>query len=73
LVDVDDREGGTIKMPGNPWRFSGSRLPGPGRPAFQGEDNEAVLSECGISAEKIQELHRRRILVKRKVASGDFD
>ncbi|WP_338811374.1 CaiB/BaiF CoA-transferase family protein (plasmid) [Agrobacterium leguminum] len=73
VVDVDDREGGTIKMPGNPWKFSRSRLPDPGFPAFQGEDNEAVLNELGISPDKIRELHERKILLRRRIASGDFD
>ena len=30
LVDVDDRSGGTIRMPGAPWHFSQSELPQPG-------------------------------------------
>ncbi len=36
VVDVDDRAGGTVRMPGNPWIFSQSQLPAPGAPAFQG-------------------------------------
>src|ERR1700745_490047 len=33
VVDVDDRAGGTLRMPGNPWLFSHSELPPPGVPA----------------------------------------
>jgi crotonobetainyl-CoA:carnitine CoA-transferase CaiB-like acyl-CoA transferase len=30
VVEVDDRAGGTVRMPGNPWIFSQSQLPAPG-------------------------------------------
>jgi crotonobetainyl-CoA:carnitine CoA-transferase CaiB-like acyl-CoA transferase len=29
IVNVDDRSGGTMRMPGSPWRFSGATLPTP--------------------------------------------
>ena len=31
VVEVDDRAGGTVRMPGNPWIFSASELPRPAR------------------------------------------
>ena len=73
LVDVDDRSGGTIRMPGAPWHFSQSELPLPGSPAFQGEHNVEVLSEHNLSAALIQDLQERRILLSRRNPAGAFD
>jgi CoA:oxalate CoA-transferase len=73
LVDVDDRSGGTIRMPGAPWHFSQSELPQPGSPAFQGEHNVEVLSERNLSAALIQDLQERRILLSRRNPAGTFD
>ena len=45
-VDVDDRSGGTIRLPNVPWRFGDA--PGvavSGVPKYRGEDNRAVLAE----------------------------
>ena len=33
VVEVDDRAGGMVRMPGNPWIFSSSELPSPGVPS----------------------------------------
>ncbi len=66
VVQVDDRGGGTLRMPGNPWIFSRSELPAPGRPAFQGEHNEDILMELKIPGQKIQELQQRNIVVSRR-------
>jgi len=56
LVDVDDRAGGTMRMPGAPWRFRGSNLPAPGVPTFQGEHNAEVLREYAIDEARIESL-----------------
>ena len=62
VVDVDDRSGGTVQMPGAPWRFSSATLPRPGAPAFQGEHNCQILEELGLSAEEIEALKQRNII-----------
>jgi CoA:oxalate CoA-transferase len=66
VVEVDDRGGGTVRMPGNPWIFSRSELPAPGAPAFQGEHNEEILKELQVSEARIRELHERSILLNRR-------
>lgn len=66
VVQVDDRGGGTLRMPGNPWIFSRSELPPPGAPAFQGEHNEDILKELQISEHKIQDLQQRSIVLSRR-------
>jgi CoA:oxalate CoA-transferase len=73
VVDVDDRAGGTVRMPGNPWIFSRSQLPPPGSPAFQGEHNEAILAERNIAPDRIADLQQRRVLLSRRGPFGSFD
>jgi len=73
IVDVDDRQGGTVRMPGPPWRFSRSKLPPPGLPYFQGECNVEVLEGLGIPARKAEELRTRGVLRARRSPTGAFD
>lgn len=73
IVDVDDREGGTMRMPGAPWRFSRSRLPAAGIPYFQGESNDELLAEAGVSAAQAEHLRRSRITLSRRSPAGAFD
>lgn len=73
ISHVDDRDGGTAKMPGAPWRFSLSTLPEPGIPYFQGESNVDVLAEQGITPEAIATLQERGILRSRRSPTGQFD
>lgn len=73
LVDVDDRLGGTTRMPGNPWLFSRSILPPPGVPAFQGEHNVEILTEYQFAPERIRDLQSRRVLLSRRNPVGAYD
>jgi crotonobetainyl-CoA:carnitine CoA-transferase CaiB-like acyl-CoA transferase len=66
IVEVDDRGGSTVRMPGNPWIFSRSELPAPGTPAFQGEHNEEILNELQVPETRIRNLQERRILVSQR-------
>jgi CoA:oxalate CoA-transferase len=66
VVEVDDRGGGTVRMPGNPWIFSCSELPAPGAPAFQGEHNEEILKELQVPEARIRDLQDRSILLSRR-------
>ncbi|MFM0162299.1 Crotonobetainyl-CoA:carnitine CoA-transferase CaiB [Burkholderia sp. GAS332] len=73
IVEVDDRSGGTMRMPGPPWRFSTATLPPPGIPAFQGEHNVELLAERNIDPAFIQALRERRVLLSRRSIREDFD
>jgi CoA:oxalate CoA-transferase len=73
VVHVDDRQGGTLRMPGPPWRFSRSVLPEPGVPYFQGECNDEVLGEIGIAPERVEALRRQGVLRSRRSLAGAFD
>ena len=66
VVEVDDRAGGSVRMPGNPWIFSQSELPRPGIPAYQGEHNREVLSDLRIAEETVMDLERRSIVLSKR-------
>jgi crotonobetainyl-CoA:carnitine CoA-transferase CaiB-like acyl-CoA transferase len=53
VVEVDDRHGGTIRIPGAPWRFSSDALSHPGQPAYRGEHNVEILQELEFSRDDI--------------------
>jgi CoA:oxalate CoA-transferase len=65
-VEVDDRNGGSLRMPGNPRIFSSSELPAPGAPAYQGEHNEEILNELGIPQERVRDMQQKNIILSRR-------
>ena len=73
VVPVDDRNGGTVAMPGNPWIFSHSTLPSPGTPSFQGEHNVEILRSIGVPETDIDSLQERKIVVSRRSPVGAYD
>lgn len=58
VVAVDDRGGGTYRVPNAPWKFSDAPDVGvSGRPSYRGEDNREVLHDVlGLSDEEIDAL-----------------
>lgn len=54
VQEVSDRQGGTIRLPGRPWRFSEHELEPLGPPAFQGEHNSEVFAEVGLTDAELQ-------------------
>jgi len=73
VVPVDNREGGTVNMPGNPWIFSTATLPPAGVAAYQGEHNDEILSEWNCSPEKISDMKKRKVILSRKTPMGTYD
>ena len=67
VVDVDDRGGGTIRVPNVPWRFSASPDVGvSGVPKYRGEDNRVVLGELlGYDDARLDELETTGVLSSR--------
>jgi crotonobetainyl-CoA:carnitine CoA-transferase CaiB-like acyl-CoA transferase len=53
VQEVSDRNGGSYRLPGRPWRFSREQLAPLGEPAFQGEHNYEVFAELGLSDDEI--------------------
>ena len=57
IISIDDRSGGTFRIPNAPWQFSGTDVSTQGIPKFRGEDNAEVLQRLlGISAEEVAAL-----------------
>jgi len=71
IREVDDRSGGTARVPAPPWIFGQCELPDAGLPPFQGEHNSEVLSEIGLTNEEIARLQDAGILVSRIPEESD--
>ncbi len=67
VVEVDDRGGGTIRVPNAPWRFSSSPDVGvSGVPRYRGEDNRSVLGELlGFDDRRLDSLEASGVLSSR--------
>jgi CoA:oxalate CoA-transferase len=66
IVDVPDRQGGTVRIPDSPWRFGAATTGVRGEPRFRGEDNALVLGALlGMSADEIDDLETRGVLSSR--------
>lgn len=63
IREVDDRSGGTARVPAPPWHFSRSELPDAGLPPFQGEHNADVMAELGLDPTTIDDLHDRSVAI----------
>jgi crotonobetainyl-CoA:carnitine CoA-transferase CaiB-like acyl-CoA transferase len=63
LVEVDDRHGGTIRIPGAPWRFSSDALSHPGQPAYRGEHNVEILQELEFCRDDITRFVRLGVVM----------
>ncbi|MFK7917920.1 MAG: CaiB/BaiF CoA transferase family protein [Ilumatobacter sp.] len=66
-VEVDDRSGGTIRLPNVPWRFSdGPDVAVSGVPKFRGEDNRTILADLlGYDDEHLDALEADGVLSSR--------
>lgn len=64
VVDVDDRGGGTYRIPNAPWKFSDAPDVGvSGTPRYRGEDNAEVLGDVlGLSDDEIRSLAEDGVL-----------
>lgn len=63
VVEVPDRQGGTIPIPNAPWKFSASEVGVREGPSWRGEHNADVLIEAGLSSEEIQHLYDLGVLL----------
>jgi crotonobetainyl-CoA:carnitine CoA-transferase CaiB-like acyl-CoA transferase len=61
--EVSDRLGGNYHLPGHPWHFSESTPDETAPAAFQGEHNEAILREIGLTQVEIDECVATKILI----------
>ena len=63
IREVEDRSGGTARVPAPPWIFGGCELPDAGLPPFQGEHNREVLRSLGLSEDEIENLETIGVLI----------
>ena len=63
IREVEDRSGGTARVPAPPWIFGGCDLPAAGLPPFQGEHNLEVLRSLGLSEDEIENLEAIGVLI----------
>ena len=65
-VEVDDRNGGTFRIPNAPWVFSGSDTSTRGESKYRGEDNARVLGDLlGIPNDDVARLTADGVLSER--------
>ena len=63
IREVEDRSGGTARVPAPPWIFSNCELPDAGLPPFQGEHNTELLRSLGLSEVEIEKLEAIGVLI----------
>ena len=66
-VEIDDRNGGTVRVPNVPWRFSaGPGVTVNGVPKYRGEDNRTTLADLlGYDDERLDRLEADGVLSAR--------
>jgi CoA:oxalate CoA-transferase len=66
-VHIDDRSGGTVRIPNAPWKFSAAPNVGvSGIPKYRGEDNREVLVELlGLDSDALEQLEADGVLSSR--------
>jgi crotonobetainyl-CoA:carnitine CoA-transferase CaiB-like acyl-CoA transferase len=63
--EVSDRHGGSITIPAPPWHFSGNDgTLSTQVPARQGEHNEEILKEIGLTGDQIDVLVQTGALIE---------
>ena len=66
IVEVDDRSGGTVRVPNAPWHFERGAVGTSGQPRFRGEDNRAVMADLlGLDDATIDALETSGVLSSR--------
>lgn len=70
---VSDRRGGSVRIPGKPWKFSVSELEPAAEAAYRGEHNAEVLRALGYSEAYIYELSRTGVLLSDIPANTSSD
>jgi CoA:oxalate CoA-transferase len=72
VVDIEDRAGGSIRVPNVPWRFSEAPdVAVSGVPKYRGEDNRALLTELlGYDDQHLDDLEASGVLSSRVPTDG---
>jgi len=66
VIEISDRQDGTIRVPNVPWEFSAATVGTTKAPRFRGEDNHAVLSRLlGSTEEELAKWDEQGVLSSR--------
>jgi CoA:oxalate CoA-transferase len=66
IVEIDNRAGGTLRIPNSPIRFSDSDAGVRGQVRYRGEDNRTVLHDLlGLADETLDDLEARGVISSR--------
>jgi CoA:oxalate CoA-transferase len=66
IAAVDDRGGGTVRIPNSPWHFTDATSGVRGRPAYRGEHNREVFGELlGLDGAALDRLEADGVLSSR--------
>ena len=66
IVAVDDRGGGTVRIPNSPWHFTDATSGVRGRPAYRGEHNREVFGDVvGLDTATLDRLEADGVLSSR--------
>jgi len=64
--DIEDGEGGIIKIPGLPWKFSKTNCKPGSHIATRGMDNKSVLKNLGYSDKEIKGFYNKEVIAEGK-------
>lgn len=66
IVEIDDRGGGTVRVPNAPWHFTNGRVGTSGYPRYRGEDNREVLGDLlGLDDADLDRLEATGVISSR--------
>ena len=63
---IEDGDGGAIKIPGLPWKFSDTECNPSNHLATRGMDNKNILKNLGYSKKDIKILYKKQIIAEGK-------
>ncbi len=64
--DVEDGEGGIIKIAGLPWKFSKTNCTPGDHMATRGMDNKSILKNLGCSDKEIKDFYNAEVIAEGK-------
>tara|TARA_B100000131_G_scaffold88696_1_gene85527 strand:- start:1497 stop:2720 length:1224 start_codon:yes stop_codon:yes gene_type:complete len=64
IRNIEDGEGGTIKIPGLPWKFSKTKCKPGNHMATRGMDNKNILKELGYTKKEIDDFYKKEVIAE---------
>ncbi len=64
IRNIEDGEGGTIKIPGLPWKFSKTKCKPGNHMGTRGMDNKNILKELGYTKKEIDDFYKKEVIAE---------